>query len=259
MKRNDYIDIFKAIGHHDYVIYRSDYLEMIRKNPLVNGLWTTGKWFCFVVNTQSWELEFVTGNSQEVIGFSHDDIMRSQAQFVADLIHPDDYRFSTSAIAATMKYVIELPYDQRPMVYAVFYNRAIKKDGSVIIMQNQNIPLVFDENNIPFIFSNIITDITYLQPKNIPHALVVNKFTKETRHLDPTHLQLQPYHTIFTARELDVIRLLIKGMNSRQIAATLNISHETIRTHRKNILVKSGLKNTSQLISYILIKEPHNG
>jgi hypothetical protein len=68
---NDYIDIFKAVGKQEYVIYKNDYREELKNNPLVNGLWTVGRWFSFVANTHSWELEFVAGDSKEAVGYTH--------------------------------------------------------------------------------------------------------------------------------------------------------------------------------------------
>lgn len=254
--KNNYIDIFRAIGKQDYVVLNNDYHEIIRNSPLVKGLWTVGNWFCFVGNTHSRQLELVTGNSLEVIGYSPEEIIQKNARFVADMIHPADFRFVTSVMNVAMKYVNDIPLEQRPMVYVVFYDRAVRKDGRTIIVQNQNVPIVFDENNLPFIFSNIITDITFLNPGNIPRALLVNKYTNETHHIDSHNLQLKPFQSIFTNRELEIIRQLVQGKNSRQAADSLNISPETVRTHRKNILAKTGLNNTSKLISYIMLNGP---
>ena len=252
---NDYIDIFKAVGKQEYVIYKKDYTGELKDNPLVNGLWTVGRWFSFVANTYTWELEFVAGNSKEIIGYTHEEILRENAQFVADFIFKDDFPFVTEVIHLTMKYVNELPKNERPYVYAVFYARSVRKDGNVFTVQNQNIPLVFDGNNIPFVFANIITDISHIYPTNIPHAVILNKFSNHQYHLDQKNLRLEPYKSRFTTRELDVVRLLIKGFTSRKISEILGISYETARTHRKNILNKANTNNTGQLINYVLLNK----
>jgi two-component system nitrate/nitrite response regulator NarL len=43
-----------------------------------------------------------------------------------------------------------------------------------------------------------------------------------------------------TSRETEILRLVAKEFNSRQIAAILFISERTVETHRKNILRKTG-------------------
>lgn len=56
----------------------------------------------------------------------------------------------------------------------------------------------------------------------------------------------------FTERELEIIPLLARGRTSREIADALNISKNTVDTHRKNILSKAGLHKTSELTKYAI-------
>lgn len=51
-------------------------------------------------------------------------------------------------------------------------------------------------------------------------------------------------------REIEVLGLIMLGYTNLQIADKLFISFETVRSHRKNILEKTGAKNTAALISY---------
>jgi len=53
-------------------------------------------------------------------------------------------------------------------------------------------------------------------------------------------------------REIEIIQLLAQGLSSQQIADKLFISQHTVKTHRKNILRKLELHNTSELIQYSL-------
>jgi DNA-binding NarL/FixJ family response regulator len=52
-------------------------------------------------------------------------------------------------------------------------------------------------------------------------------------------------------REIEIIRLIRKGLSSREIAASLYIAVRTVEVHRYNILKKLSLKNTASLISFI--------
>lgn len=55
-------------------------------------------------------------------------------------------------------------------------------------------------------------------------------------------------------RELEVIKLLAEGMNSKEIAQVLFISEHTVRTHRRNILHKVQVKNTTELVRLAIEK-----
>ena len=254
-KRNDYIDIIKAFGKQDYIILKKDFREEINNNPIINGLWTIGKWFTFIVNTQAWELEMVTGESMEVIGYSHEEILTRNSEFVSSFIYQEDFQFISNIVHTAMKLVNDLPLNERIHVFVVFYTRSVTKEGKVITIQNQNIPLVFDENNIPYIFANIITDISHLQPANIPHAVIINGFSNQHYHLDKKNLGLKPLNHIFSPRELEILKLLIKGYTSRKISEIVGISYETARTHRRNIQTKAKAKNTRELINFVLMNK----
>ena len=53
-----------------------------------------------------------------------------------------------------------------------------------------------------------------------------------------------------TERELEIIGLIRKGLSSREIAAALTISLNTVEVHRHNILKKLKLKNVASLVNY---------
>ncbi len=53
-----------------------------------------------------------------------------------------------------------------------------------------------------------------------------------------------------TARETEVLHLLAGGASNREIAASLVLSENTVKTHLKNILEKLHLKNRSQAAAY---------
>ena len=53
-----------------------------------------------------------------------------------------------------------------------------------------------------------------------------------------------------TIREIEILGLIMQGLTNNEIAQKLFISYETVRSHRKNILEKTGAKNTAALINY---------
>lgn len=53
-----------------------------------------------------------------------------------------------------------------------------------------------------------------------------------------------------TAREIEIIRLIEKEHNNKQIAETLFISERTVETHRKNIFRKTNTNSVIGLVKY---------
>ena len=53
--------------------------------------------------------------------------------------------------------------------------------------------------------------------------------------------------TPLTARELDVIRLVLSGCSNKEAAAKLDISAETVKVHRRHVYAKLKIKSQSDL------------
>ena len=56
-----------------------------------------------------------------------------------------------------------------------------------------------------------------------------------------------------SSREIDVLQLIVKGITNKEIADKLNISLNTVLTHRKNITAKLGIKTVSGLTFYAIM------
>jgi two-component system nitrate/nitrite response regulator NarL len=69
--------------------------------------------------------------------------------------------------------------------------------------------------------------------------------------------QLQPYDLsknnipVFTRREKEILILLAEGLTSQEIAAKLFLSNYTVDTHRKNMLQKFNVHNTTALLNVV--------
>ncbi len=93
--------------------------------------------------------------------------------------------------------------------------------------------------------------------KAFKETLAGNKFIDENikkqlnTSMFPSHkLEKQ---TSLSNREKDVLRLISNEKNSREIAEILNISFNTVETHRKNLMRKLGTKNVVGLVKYALL------
>lgn len=81
---------------------------------------------------------------------------------------------------------------------------------------------------------------SYYSPK-------IGRILMESFHEKKINSQISP-------REKEVIQLLAEGYTTKKIASSLFISPHTVETHRQNILLKLGLKNTAALVKYAVQK-----
>ena len=59
-------------------------------------------------------------------------------------------------------------------------------------------------------------------------------------------------------REMDVLQALEKGLTNRQMAEKLFVSEHTIKSHLKNIFIKTGVKSRTELLSKLSLGENHS-
>lgn len=81
----------------------------------------------------------------------------------------------------------------------------------------------------------------YVHP-SMTRALLHQPVTTEHRRGTP-EIELTP-------REIDVLRLLVRGNTNRQIADLLELSIRTVENHRANLLGKLGLASRVELVNY---------
>ena len=85
---------------------------------------------------------------------------------------------------------------------------------------------------------------TYISPQ-LSSEVADTMLSAFREHRDPSILNLTP-------RERDVLNLVVKGHTSKQIADILCLSPRTIDHHRANLLKKFKMKNTVDLVKYVV-------
>lgn len=60
---------------------------------------------------------------------------------------------------------------------------------------------------------------------------------------------------VLSKSELKVLALICNGYTSETIGLKLDITKNTVQTHRRNMLRKTGFKNTQQLVGWAVREE----
>lgn len=81
--------------------------------------------------------------------------------------------------------------------------------------------------------------------------IIVNQYRETT--INAPKLNNVGKEVILTKREKEIIRFVIKGNSSHEIAEILRLSYYTVTTHRRNIYTKLGFNKVSELAEYALI------
>ena len=120
-----------------------------------------------------------------------------------------------------------------------------KKTGIDLMQEVQN------KYNIPFIFITAYSDMDTIERANKLNPInYITKPFNEKQLISSIRIALieEVDSDKPTSREQVVLNLIAKGRNSKQIADELNISFNTVETHRKNLLRKYNVKTAAELV-----------
>ena len=99
-----------------------------------------------------------------------------------------------------------------------------------------------DETEILQAIRTVRRGDVYVHPAMTRALLVRTETTEAARRQEP----VEP----LTHREIDVLRLLVRGNTNRQIAELLDLSIRTVESHRANLMGKLGLSSRVELVTY---------
>ena len=78
------------------------------------------------------------------------------------------------------------------------------------------------------------------------------KKDRENRRREQYRVELAERFARLTARESEVVNLVVSGAQNKQIARRLNISERTVEAHRARCMEKLAVESLAQLVAFVL-------
>jgi DNA-binding NarL/FixJ family response regulator len=111
---------------------------------------------------------------------------------------------------------------------------------------HQAVQVDYDEKNYYRTLS-LDTDITHIKPEGTPCFSLIG-LDGEPSYYNIQDKVFTKSFDLFTKREREVLKGIIEGKTSQQIADELLISCFTINAHRRNIMEKAEVKTPLELV-----------
>lgn len=205
----------------------------------------TGESFFFSMSHSALDFEFV---SDEVMGIMGYEPTEFNAAKVIEITHPDDRPYFLAVGYTLQEFYTQITPDKIPKYKLRYDIRLRKKDGDYIRLLYQ--AAIAELNEMGIIRTvGTYTDITYLKKEGPPVLSFIGMYGEPSFVDVPFDGRFFHSSDNLTTREKEVLLLLAEGKTSKQIADELNISKETVDKHRKNMLLKKGVQNASELVS----------
>lgn len=195
----------------------------------------------------------VSKSVEQILGL---DPSATTIQSIIERGHPEDLPFAARAEETALRILSNQIGSDEVRNYKISYcGRLRTRDGSYRMFNHQALVLATDDANRVSKVLSIHTDISHITTRNNYKLSLLHLFGGESYlNIDVFDENRQVIGTpsLFTEREMQIVRLLAEGKTSVEMAELLGISQHTVKNHRKNILKKADCKTTGQLVSKVL-------
>lgn len=240
----------------EYIKYKLNEFGFNEADLLVSNFNSQGSSFQFISDLLTKKIEFVSDNVTDVLGIKP---MNFKREVFLRRIYPDD--------VAHVKYCEEMT--------TFFYSKFIEKSASYFYRVSYQFRLKTKHK----IFEHFLNQVMLLPDNQSgrPHYILTNTSKINLSNSLNCHgisfldsrnkksyvnisrandlMQSCSIQSAISNREVNVIKLLSEGYTSKEIGKILNISYDTVRTHRNNILKKTRFKTLMQVVSYYIRNE----
>jgi DNA-binding CsgD family transcriptional regulator len=208
-------------------------------------LFMPGDYYYYIIDLSRMSFDYLSPDVTEVLEFPYEEL---SVPFMLELIHPEDQPFFIAFEEKVADFFLKLEPEQIKQ-YKVSYDfRMRRKKGDYIRILQQVITLQTKNEKVVRTLG-IHTNISHIKPEGTPNLSFIGLQGQ------PSYYQIQldkksiSTTNGLTTRENQILKLLVQGKLSKEIASELHLSVLTVNTHRRNILEKTGSNNVAELVS----------
>lgn len=223
------------------------------------SIFSLGNSYLYIVNLHDFELEYVSDSVERFVSKKVGDI---EIKDLLQTVIPEELELIGLKSKVISDFYTSFLDSEKVLSYKnIFTYRMKDAKGHMRTMLYQAVPLSVLENGTPEHVLCIQTDVSHLKVTSTNAVSFINmNGGKNYLNVDISKGKFDPegcgdknnFSELLTEREKQIVIRFSRGLNAEQIAEELNLSHHTIKTHRRNILHKSGCMNTTELVAKCL-------
>lgn len=225
------------IDELDYSVIEQKKADWLKLSELAHSI-------VLVFDCYTKKFVFVSDNIPQSYGIDSKRLFINGHEPVLEIIHPGDIHYGLlvrkkiysllSSLSAEEKMKHKMVHEMRVRNIRGEYIRIIEQEQAIKLDKSGNIWLMLS-----------VIDVDASHESEITKSHFYNFETGEQIFIDLSDTLEEP----LTNRELSVLQLMKQGLLSKEIANSLNISINTINTHRQNILLKLKANNSIEAVN----------
>ena len=201
-----------------------------------------------LISSRRFTIHFVSKGFALFSGYSQEEVMDFKPIHVFKSFKLDSLNYPLSAFLWNDG--IKSNFNSPPIQHKTFSAgiECKRKDGEVYKLFIKQIGLEFDSKNNPTASLLRFKKINHLMKKDFFWMRVIEGEDGETKGFFTTKTGKTKYRDAFSNREMEVLRLLERNKNTKEISQLLGITTNTVEKHRKNMIARLGAKDSTALI-----------
>ncbi|PQA54938.1 LuxR C-terminal-related transcriptional regulator [Siphonobacter curvatus] len=222
---------------------RLEVMDSIENFKSILDLFHLGPYYYYLFNCRTGQIEYTSDSVNEVLGCSSEEFT---LPYVLDHLHPDDVSVFLNHENSVVEFFNQIA-PEKVYKYKVSYDyRLRKKNGQYARILQQIVVIQYGENVRTL---GVHTDISHLKATGSSVLSFVGIDG------EPSYLNMPIEHVFITRKEIlshrekEVLRAIVSGYASKQIADLLCITKETVDRHRKNMLGKAEVRSSAELVA----------
>ena len=128
--------------------------------------------------------------------------------------------------------------------------RFTRTDGKPICIFSQGMPIQVDEQRNFNYTLNFVQNIHHLIKKDFPYYWIRFVYGQQQQFVQTFHSadKIFSHSDLLSTREKEILKLIAADADTKEIAARLFISTNTVGNHRSNMIEKLGARDTTALV-----------
>ena len=225
------------INELDYSVIEQKKADWLKLSELAHSI-------VLVFDCYTKKFVFVSDNIPQSYGIDSKRLFINGHEPVLEIIHPGDIHYGLLIRKKIYSLLSNLSAEEKMKHKMVHEMRVKNVRGEYIRIIEQEQAIELDKSGNIWLMLSVI-DVDASHESEITKSHLYNFETGEQIFIDLSNTLEEP----LTNRELCVLQLMKQGLLSKEIANSLNVSINTINTHRQNILLKLKANNSIEAVN----------
>jgi DNA-binding CsgD family transcriptional regulator len=206
--------------------------------------------FLAIIDQSNMKYVYMGPAAKDFTGHETSVLMEKGMGFLLEFLIPEDLNFLLTVFPRMHQVVASLPIEKKLYTH-FYYNFRLNTSTGINHLHQQTIPLALNDRGENYLVLAVLSNVSEFKKDNTVHYKLLLKMPGAPVEVLAAGNSKQA-ETPLTKRETEITQHLSDGKDSQDIADQLFISQATVRTHRKNILEKTGAKNVAHLVQLAL-------